>query len=397
MTSHTQGDLTLDLKWTRNRVAHTEHYFCPGFNFWRDLFPDTPLYDFLKDPSSTPSSHVLIPGQGMPLRHEKKIYTLSWDNLRRGAPTMHAGRFYPQGLLKGIPDVYPETLLPFRCLETSPHGFVADLNAPMADVTATLDIAVRTLDPGSMDRERGGQVKDWLRRLMDGPGIQSRYQDRPTQFTDPPGLKRRDESADSLFYDRERRVHHLDANARRRLSLFYQELVTPGPHVLDLMAGWDSHLPPDMGLAQVHGVGLNAGEMEANPALTGHTVQDLNQNPTLEFKAHAFDLALCSLSVEYLLDPVALFREVARVLRPGGTFALAVSNRWFPDKAIGLWADLHDFERMGYILECFHLSRAFHQLTTLSQRGYPRPEDDPHAPGISLSDPLYIVTGKTKE
>lgn len=111
---------------------------------------------------------------------------------------------------------------------------------------------------------------------------------------------------------------------------------------------------------------------------------------------HTFDAVVCSLSVEYLTNPIAVFNEVARVLKPGGTFALSFSNRWFPEKAISVWAELHDFERMGLVLEYFLESNRYAALSTVSLRGYPRPVHDDYSSTLKLSDPLYTVMGKTR-
>lgn len=47
-------------------------------------------------------------------------------------------------------------------------------------------------------------------------------------------------------------------------------------------------------------------------------VQDLNLNPALPFKDKSFDVVLIQLSVDYLKRPLELFKEVSRVLCPGG-------------------------------------------------------------------------------
>jgi SAM-dependent methyltransferase len=128
--------------------------------------------------------------------------------------------------------------------------------------------------------------------------------------------------------------------------------------------------------------------------LTGHTVQDLNTNPSLALNDNTFDSVFCSLSVEYLTDPVTIFKEVARVLKPGGNFIVSFSNRWFPEKNIRIWENLHDFERLGLVTEYFLKSGLYKEISTISSRGYPRPYDDDHFPQLLVSDPLYAVIGR---
>jgi len=42
-------------------------------------------------------------------------------------------------------------------------------------------------------------------------------------------------------------------------------------------------------------------------------------------------------SIDYLVRPVEVLREVARILRPGGVVVVTFSNRCFPTKAIRGW------------------------------------------------------------
>jgi SAM-dependent methyltransferase len=84
---------------------------------------------------------------------------------------------------------------------------------------------------------------------------------------------------------------------------------------------------------------------------------------------------------------------MARVLKPGGTAVMTFSNRWFPPKAIRIWKELHEFERMGLVLEYFIRSGRFKGLETLSMRGIPRPWDDRYFPQLRFSDPIYAVWG----
>ena len=123
-------------------------------------------------------------------------------------------------------------------------------------------------------------------------------------------------------------------------------------------------------------------------------VQDLNLNTRLPFDANSFDAAICTVSVEYLINPLAVFKEISRVLRADGYFIVTFSNRWFPTKAIRIWQELHEFERMGLVLEYFMRSGGFRNLQTYSIRGLPRPHDDRYYPDLRYSDPIYAVWGQ---
>ena len=101
---------------------------------------------------------------------------------------------------------------------------------------------------------------------------------------------------------------------------------------------------------------------------------------------------VCTASVEYLVSPHSVFAEVLRVLRPGGVFVLTFSNRWFPTKAIQVWSELHEFERLGMVTQWLQQA-GFGDLHTFSSRGWPRPKDDPHVHQTRLSDPVYAAWG----
>jgi SAM-dependent methyltransferase len=75
--------------------------------------------------------------------------------------------------------------------------------------------------------------------------------------------------------------------------------------------------------------------------------------PRLPFPDGTFDAVLCNVSVEYLVRPFQVFAEVARVLKTGGLFVQTFSNRWFPPKVVKIWPELHEFERLGLVLEYF--------------------------------------------
>lgn len=145
---------------------------------------------------------------------------------------------------------------------------------------------------------------------------------------------RSDEAADAEFYGFPRFVTHIDDGAIAAVGALYDELGISG-RVLDLMSSWVSHFTsaPDALTA----LGMNADELAANPQARAWVVRDLNADPVLPFEADAFDHATCCVSVDYLTRPVAVFREVARVVRPGGLFVCTFSNRCFPTKAIRAW------------------------------------------------------------
>jgi ubiquinone/menaquinone biosynthesis C-methylase UbiE len=141
---------------------------------------------------------------------------------------------------------------------------------------------------------------------------------------------------------------------------------------------------------------MNQKELEANSRLSDYVVHDLNTHPRLPFNDKAFDAVICSVSIEYLIHPYEIFAEITRVLEPGGVFMVTFSNRWFPPKVINIWPELHEFERMGLVLEFFLKSGQYENLHTYSMRGLPRPKDDKYYAQILFSDPVYAIWGNRK-
>jgi len=197
---------------------------------------------------------------------------------------------------------------------------------------------------------------------------------------------------DPAFYAQPRIVDHLDRTALEQWRVLTGRFVTNGMAVLDLMASHDSHLPDDVHPARLAGLGMNATELVHNAKLTERIVHDLNADTTLPFASGEFYVVLCALSIEYLVRPEAVLREAKRVLKPGGTCLVSVSERWFPPKAVNPWPTLHPFARVAWVLR--HLQRAgFTDLHTESLRGLPRPSDDKYIRQTRFADPLYAVWG----
>ena len=199
----------------------------------------------------------------------------------------------------------------------------------------------------------------------------------------PPGAFRRvDESPDGEFYRTPRLVTHIDDAAIGGVTELYRELFPPGGALLDLMSSWVSHLPEDVTYRRVVGLGMNAVELAANPRLDAHVVQDLNRDPRLPFADGEFDGVGCCVSIDYLTQPVAVLREVARVLRPGGPVVITFSNRCFPTKAVAVWHGLDDQGHLRLVEHYLEQSGGFRDI-----RGIDRSPKVRRRHG----DPLYAV------
>ena len=197
----------------------------------------------------------------------------------------------------------------------------------------------------------------------------------------PHAFEKADPTSDTAFYTVPRMVAHIDDGAIAALTTVYAEHLRDGMHVLDLMSSRYSHLPPGLDL-DVTGHGMNAAELEANPALAGHLVRNLNEDPVLPFEDASFHAALCCVSVQYLQQPVQVFGEVSRVLAPGAPFIVSFSNRCFPTKAIALWHALSGAQSAAYV------------VTAMGEAGFADVEPREVLPEAGMSDPLWTVIGR---
>lgn len=193
----------------------------------------------------------------------------------------------------------------------------------------------------------------------------------------PPGFfDRADESDDDHFYRVDRLVTHIDPAAIAAVGDLYAELDLTGD-VLDVCSSWISHFPRRP--RRLVAMGMNATELQANEMADERIVKNLNTDPTLPFDDAVFDAVTCCVSVDYLIRPLDVFAEVARVLRPGAPFVCAFSNRCFPTKAIRGWLANDDEGRCAIVSTYFELTDGFEQPTVQLR--------NPGAAG----DPLYAV------
>lgn len=197
----------------------------------------------------------------------------------------------------------------------------------------------------------------------------------------PEHFRRADPTPDPLFYKYPRLVVHIDDAAIQALGEVIRRHLLPGGDYLDLMSSWRSHFPPDFPIRRLTGLGLNQAELEDNPQLTDWVVHDVNRDPVLPFADESFDGAIITVSIQYLTQPVEVFQEVARILRPGAPCLVVYSNRLFPTKAVAIWQALDDRRRGELVAFYFGLASGFTE---------PAIEDwTPPAPGYT--DPVYLV------
>ena len=214
-------------------------------------------------------------------------------------------------------------------------------------------------------------------------------------------FSRLDEDDDTVFYSRDRLVPHLDAKALETVEkLIGTLIIEENPAILDLMASWDSHLPSCIRSSTIVGLGLNEQELNSNQVLTDYVLHDLNRDPKLPFRDEMFEVVLNTVSVDYITQPLEVFGEVGRILKPGGLFLVIFSNRMFPEKAVKIWRESGEDERIMLVEDLFRETEAFDGSRLFVSKGKPRPKDDKYAYLGTPSDPIYAVyaekTGKDR-
>ncbi|MBF2086516.1 class I SAM-dependent methyltransferase [Thermoleptolyngbya sp. C42_A2020_037] len=206
---------------------------------------------------------------------------------------------------------------------------------------------------------------------------------------EPAQRRKLDETDDALFYDYPRFVTHVDDGFIQQLTDLYRERLKPDTRIFDMMSSWVSHLPEEMTFAHVEGHGMNSEELAKNPRLDHYFVQNLNQNQLLPLPDQSFDAVLNTVSVQYLQRPEAVFAEIYRILKPGGLAIISFSNRMFFQKAIQVWVEASEPQRVELVKRYFEQIPGFGQIETIARQ----PSVPPFLQmlGMGGGDPFYAV------
>ena len=195
---------------------------------------------------------------------------------------------------------------------------------------------------------------------------------------------RLDETPDTEFYSFPRKVVHIDEAAIMTVKQVFREVLPAHGVVLDLLSSWRSHWPEGFAKQRLIGLGLNAEEMADNPDLDEYVVHDVNANSHLPFAAAMFDAVVLTVSIQYLTQPIAVFRDVNRLLKPAGPFVVVFSNRMFPTKAVAIWRMLNDQQHVDLIAAYFQQAGNFVDIAA----------HDYTPPALAYTDPVYVVMAR---
>ena len=126
------------------------------------------------------------------------------------------------------------------------------------------------------------------------------------------------------------------------------------------------------------------------------SIHDLNKDPRLPFPDNRFDVVINTVSVDYMTKPAEVFKEVGRVLKPGGLLLVIFSNRMFSEKAVKVWREAGEDERVLLVEDFFREAGVFEKPSVFLSKGKPRPKDDKYAHLGIPSDPIYAVYADKK-
>jgi len=201
----------------------------------------------------------------------------------------------------------------------------------------------------------------------------------------PEDFFRADEQDDRSFYTVPRLVYHIDEPAVSALTQYYRKEIKPKSDILDICSSWVSHYPVEFPrvMRRVSATGMNALELRANDQLTDWEQKNLNDNPVLPYEDNSFDVVTCVVSIDYMVNPVMVLKEVHRVLRPGGKVIVSQSNRCFPSKAIAMWLRMNDRQHLELINGYFQYAGGFEPRTAF--------DITPSGPDEVNYNPMFIV------
>ncbi len=392
----------IDIEWSDDLVHYRDRYFVLKTNFWRDFYPEQLDYQIKRAELGQTIEINYKPGALLQFEilpsNVKTIPLAKFDNYYGGPIPVEpvVGRFYPRGMLTGVEDCFKMDNRPFRVLDKTANELKVDLNHPLGLLPIKLSATIT--DVFDANQQNGGRCNEIAELVtINGPGFQTLLLDKPFDLSYGMPFSRKIEDDDAVFYDSvDTTLPIVDQVSIEQLKQFYAAYLKDGQQILDLLAGSDSYLPENLKNINVTGLALKETDLQANPALNQYTIQDINKQPQLPFEDQQFDAVTCAFGIEYMIHPIEIFKEVARILKPGGNFLISFSDRFYEKKVIHLWDDLHTFERMGLVLEYFRQSGEFEQLHSESIRGLIRHEEDPFINKTVHSCPMFMLSGKRK-
>ena len=390
-------DASAAIHWQTRDCCFSDWRFLPNINLWRDYLPFEIESQLQGQSLGAVVKHSYQAGELVESYQKSLIRNVGVKQFQPEQTTLlpitpQTGRFYPKDFFSAVDGIYQGNKFPCRLIQADSATMTIDLNHPLAD--KPLDVEFRIERIKKSLAERGGRCNDIPSLLCDyGPGMQAKLEGCETELCHQQTFSRIDETDDSAFFSTASLTPFWDRSALSIVSSLYDDLLTDGMHVVDLMAGAHSPLQNcKVKLSSLSCAGLNRQELKANPICTQCDQINVNHFDALSIYQNAqFDAVLIHAAIEYVTQPAHLMSQIARILKPGGRIIISFSNRSVAAKAVQIWHELHEFERPALVLEYLQKTDAFTRLNSFSMRGLFRPEDDKLADKLPYSDPVYAV------
>ena len=134
ITQDSLADIEFQLRWKSNEAVHEERLFTK-VNFWRDTLPPG-LADQLmgKRPGDRVEARY-APGPRLLTSSPGNRISINANQFSAPTQTPRYGRFYPMGLLRGLPNVFSGNIKPFRIRGIDTGSLQVDSDHPLADAS----------------------------------------------------------------------------------------------------------------------------------------------------------------------------------------------------------------------------------------------------------------------
>ncbi|PIP39020.1 MAG: hypothetical protein COX19_09440 [Desulfobacterales bacterium CG23_combo_of_CG06-09_8_20_14_all_51_8] len=142
ITQDSLAEIEFQLRWKSSEAEHEERLLTK-VNFWRDILPPGVSNQLMGKRSGDRVEASYTPQAGLLPNSPANRITVNRNQFFSETLTPRYGRFYPLGVLRGLPCVFPGNIKPFRVKGIDETCIQADLNHPLADVGLDLTAEVQ--------------------------------------------------------------------------------------------------------------------------------------------------------------------------------------------------------------------------------------------------------------
>lgn len=129
-------------------------------------------------------------------------------------------------------------------------------------------------------------------------------------------------------------------------------------NVLVLEAGGGVPLPDNLHTA-ITSLNFKPSNTYEDTIISTTIFQDLNKNTAIPLANEVFDAAVLNVDLGILSRPIEVYREVARLLKPGGFFVTTFIHPFFSKAMTRMWATGFDHDHIVLADSFFEYSNAF--------------------------------------